>query len=119
MLTGTLLRVRTYRNRLMPNYLDVASPDWLSAAERLLVVFREAKGRTRGEIESDLEEFIPEGPEQVIVKGLAKLLDDRCEYDAEGDFPPEKIRESAFRLAAEYRKAAVTTGVGLGLGSVR
>jgi predicted nuclease of restriction endonuclease-like RecB superfamily len=111
MLTGSLLRVRTYRNRLMPQYLDVHSPDWLAAAERLLIVYRESKGRTRSEIEADLEEFIPDGPEQVIVKGLAKLLDDRCEYDAEGDFPPEKIRESAFRLAAEYRKAAVTTGV--------
>lgn len=111
MLTGTLLRVRTYRNRLMPQYLDVYSPDWLAAAERLLIVYRESKGRTRSEIETDLEELITDGPEQVIVKGLAKLLDDRCEYDAEGDFPPEKIRESAFRLAAEYRKAAVTTGV--------
>ncbi|MFO0938413.1 MAG: DUF790 family protein [Gemmataceae bacterium] len=111
MLTGNLLRVRTVRNRIVPYYLSPDEPEWLAAAERMLLVYRDATGRTRGEIESDIEELTPEGPHQLIFRGLAKLLDDRCEYDAEGEFPPETIRESAFRLASEFRKAAEKSGV--------
>ena len=111
MLTGALLRVRVHRNRIMPSYLPNEDPNALATAGRLLEVYRDSKGKTRGEIEEDLTEFIPEGPDQPVARGFAKLLDDRCEYDREGDFPPEQIREVAFRLAAEYRKAAVKTGV--------
>ena len=40
MLTGNLVRVRFAKQRIVPYYIDDADPNWLSAAERLLDLFR-------------------------------------------------------------------------------
>jgi hypothetical protein len=107
MLTGKMVRVRHARNRLVPIYLNPASDDWLGAAEQLLFVYRDAAGRTRGEIEADLAEFVADGPTQLVHQGLAKLLEDRCEFEVTADVPPDVVREAVFRLsAAEHTLAA-------------
>lgn len=104
MLTGPQLRVKVIRNRIVPQYLDPDEPTWRHAAGQLIDLVRDSVGRTRGELNTDLEMIIPAGPEQIIWQGLAKLLDDRCETESPSDPPPEELREQAFRLAAEQRK---------------
>jgi predicted nuclease of restriction endonuclease-like RecB superfamily len=111
MLTGNLVRVRHVRNRLVPQYLNPASEDWLGVAEQLLFVYREAAGRTRGEIEEDLGNLFGEGPQQLIHQGLAKLLDDRCEYEVAADLPPDELRERVFAAAAAHRQMALVSKV--------
>ena len=106
MLTGKQVRVRPVKNRLVPGYLNAASDDWLDAAEQLLLVFRESAGRTRGEIEADLADLLADGPTQLIHQGLAKLLDDRCEYEVATDLTPDRVREAVFRLSAEQHATA-------------
>jgi predicted nuclease of restriction endonuclease-like RecB superfamily len=103
MLTGKLVRVRHARNRLVPLYLDPADLGWLGVAEQLLLAYREAAGRTRGEIEEDLADVVGEGPRALVHQGLAKLCEDRCDFEVTSDQPPEEIREVVFRLAAEHR----------------
>jgi predicted nuclease of restriction endonuclease-like RecB superfamily len=111
MLTGKLVRVRHVRNRLVPQYINPHNPDWLGVAEQLLIAFREAPGRTRGELAEDLASFLDNGPRQLIHQGLAKLLEDRCEFEVVSDLPPADIREAAFRAAATYRQLTAKTGV--------
>jgi predicted nuclease of restriction endonuclease-like RecB superfamily len=104
MLTGRLVRVRYARNRIIPSYLDLEQASWHEAAERLLDLFHAQPGRTRGELEEDLRELIGNDPAQLVHQGLAKLLEDRCEFETVSGQPPEKLREVVFRAAAAYRR---------------
>src|SRR5436190_16369302 len=103
MLTGKQVRVRHARNKLVPLYLDPRDGEWLAVCEQLLFAYRSAPGRTRGEIEEELSDVVGEGPRALVHQGLAKLCEDRCEYEVTADHPPEEVREVVFRLAALHR----------------
>ena len=104
MLTGNLVLVRTAKNRVIPRYLP-HSEQWLEMAESLLMIFRDAAGRTRGEIEEEVEELIGEGVATLAPRGLAKVLEDRAEFEVVADVPPEDVREQVFSRAADLRRA--------------
>jgi predicted nuclease of restriction endonuclease-like RecB superfamily len=104
MLTGKMLRVRYARDRILPHYIDVSDPGWLEVAERLLELYRGKEGRTRGELEEDQREAFGDDPGQLVHQGLAKLIEDRCEFETVSGHPPEKLRMAVFRAAAERRK---------------
>src|SRR5260370_556222 len=106
MLTGNLVRVRYSRNRIVPNYIDPGEARWQMAVEQLLELLRGQEGRTRGELEEDVAEAFGGDPGTLVHRGLAKLLEDRCEFEVVSGQPPEKIREIVFRLAARERLAA-------------
>src|SRR3954464_7819909 len=103
MLTGKHVRVRYSRNRLTPAYLDGTDRDWREAAEHLLEVFREMKGKTRGEMEEEVRETIGDTPAQLVHQGLAKLLEDRCEFEVDSELKRDELREKVFLAAAESR----------------
>jgi len=105
MLTGKLVRVRYSRNRLIPVYLDVTDRDLREIAQHLLEVFREMKGKSRGEMEKEIEETIGDNPTQVVHQGLAKLLEDRCEFEVDSEVAPDELREQVFLAAAAARRA--------------
>ena len=73
---------------------------WREVAERLLEMFRGQDGRTRGELEDDQREAFGDDPGQLVHQGLAKLLEDRCEFETVSDHPPEELRPAVFRAAA-------------------
>jgi predicted nuclease of restriction endonuclease-like RecB superfamily len=106
MLTGRLVRVRYGRDCIRPCYLDVSVAGGREAAERLLELFRTQVGRTRGELEQELEETFGQMPAQLVHQGLAKLLEDRCEFEVVSGQPPERLRELVFRAAAAFQSAA-------------
>jgi uncharacterized protein len=106
MLTGKMVRVKYPRGGgIRPSYLDPADATWLAVAEQLLDLFRTQEGRTRGELEEDIEEAFGGETSTLVHQGLAKLLEDRCEFEVVSGSPPEELREVVFRLAAEQRKA--------------
>jgi uncharacterized protein len=100
------VRVRYIREAVRPLYVPTDDPQWLAAAEDLLSIVRNAKGRTRGEIEAEIAELVGDTPATLIQQGLAKLLDDRCDYETIADRPPEFVREVAFRHSAIERAKA-------------
>ena len=123
MLTGNLVRVKFARNKIVPQYLDAHHGGWLGLAEQLLLGFRGGVGRTRGEIFEDLIEVIGEGQPALVPRGLADLLEDRCEFEVNSDFPPDVIREAVFRAAtmkraekAPFDRAAIIHAVAAELG---
>jgi uncharacterized protein len=103
-LTGKLLRVRYAGSRVIPWYLDCSDPVWLETGERLLELFRARQGSTRGELEEDLDLMFGDHPAQVVYRGLAKLLEDRCQFEVVSGHPPEQLREQVFAAAALHRK---------------
>ncbi len=127
MLTGKQVRVRYARDRIVPVYLDAADEGWLEAAERLLTLFRGQEGRTRGELEDDVNDAFGDDPTQLVHQGLAKLLEDRCDFEVVAGAPPEELREAVFlaagaararqESAASFDRAAVLREVAGRLGS--
>jgi len=111
MLTGKLVRVRHAKNKLVPLYIEPSDESLIALAEQLLLAYRSSPGRTRGEIAEDLTDFIPEGPRGLLPAGLAKLLEDRCEFEVEAEYPPGELREAAFKAAALARAEAARAGV--------
>src|SRR4051812_45103500 len=105
MLTGNLVRLKFHRDKVSPQYLHVDNPIWLAAAEDLLSIYRASKLRTRSEVEVDVQEIVGETTAALIPQGLAKLLDDRCDYEVVASRPPEEVREVAFRQGAIHRAA--------------
>src|SRR5262249_56654319 len=110
-LTGKLVRVRYPRDRIAPCYLDTDDATWLDVAGRLRELFAAHAGRTRGELDEELREALGDDPSHLVHRGLAKLLEDRCDFEVAAGLPPDRLREAAFRAAAEQRRtAAVTQG---------
>jgi predicted nuclease of restriction endonuclease-like RecB superfamily len=105
MLTGNLVRVRTNKLRVLPLYLHRESVEWLSVAESLLDIFRSAAGSTRGEIESAIDELFGSGQATLAHRGLARVLEDRSEFEVVADLDPEELRDKLFRAAALFRTA--------------
>jgi len=105
MLPANLVRVRLNRNRVTPQYLDASHASWLALAEQVLGIFQSAGNITRGELEEELEEGIGTHPAQIVARGLAKLLEDRCEFEVVSGHPPEELREKVFLAAAKQRSA--------------
>ncbi|MCE9531600.1 MAG: DUF790 family protein [Planctomycetes bacterium] len=123
MLTGTQVRVRHGRDRrITPIYIDENDDQWRSMAENMLLLYREATGRTRSELEEEVSESIGDTPTQLVNQGLAKLLEDRCEFEVESTVPPEEIREKIFLAAAtsringDFSRDGVLSAVGTELG---
>ena len=105
MLTGDLVRVKISKQRVVPLYIDREAAHWLEAAESLLLLYREGTGMTRGEIESEVDELFGGGGKATQVhRGLAKVLEDRAEFEIVADVPPEEVREKVFTAAAAYRQ---------------
>ncbi len=104
MLVGKMVRVRYVRERIMAYYLDAEDPGWLEVAGHLLELFRGQESRTRGELEQDQRDLFGDDPSQLIHQGLTKLLEDRCEFEVVSDQPPDKLRDTVFRRAAEQRR---------------
>jgi predicted nuclease of restriction endonuclease-like RecB superfamily len=103
MLTGKLVRVKHAKNKLLPQYVDPKNEGLLALAEQILLAYRTAAGRTRGDIDEDLKDFTPEGPRGLLPAGLAKLCEDRCDFEVAADHPPDALREAVFKAAALAR----------------
>ncbi len=104
MLSGNLVRVAVSKQRVIPRYLPRESQQWLEVAESLLLIFREGVGRTRGEIETEIDELVGEGLATLAHRGLAKILEDRAEFEVVAEVLPETLREKVFSAAAEHRR---------------
>src|SRR5436190_227430 len=110
MLTGNLVRVKFSKNQVRPWYLDPTDPDWLEVAESLLLIFREGVGMTRGEIAAEIDEMVGEGLARLAHRGLAKVLEDRAEFEVVAEVPPETLREKVFSAAAAHRSQLRAAG---------
>jgi predicted nuclease of restriction endonuclease-like RecB superfamily len=105
MLTGKMVRVRYARDHIVPQYLDADDPQWLQVADQLLALFRSSNGSTRGQLEEEINDLFGALPQPQIHQGLAKLLEDRCEFEVQSSLPPEEVREAVFLAAARIRRS--------------
>jgi predicted nuclease of restriction endonuclease-like RecB superfamily len=99
MLTADLAMSWQRGEEIKPRYLNAADPRWLREAATLVEIFKEHAGRTRGELERAIEEYAGTGTHYRVLRGLTKLLADRCEFATSAAFEPQAARSALFLKA--------------------
>jgi predicted nuclease of restriction endonuclease-like RecB superfamily len=56
-------------------------------------------GRARASLEESLQEYVGTGTDYKILRGLIKLLTDRCEFETSSPVEPTEIRRALFLKA--------------------
>ena len=87
--------------RIHPRYIDVEDEEYLRAAEDLIALFVAHDGRARAALEESLAEYVGTGTDYRILRGMIKLLTDRCEFETSAPAEPLEIRRTLFLKARE------------------
>jgi uncharacterized protein len=101
MLTADLAMSWQRGERINPRYIDAEDEEYLRAAEDLVALFASHGGRTRAALEESLQEYVGTGTDYRILRGLIKLLTDRCEFETSAPAEPAEIRRALFLKARE------------------
>ena len=86
-------------DQIRPRYLDTEDEEHLCAAEDLIALFGAYGGRTRAALEESLREYVGTGTDYRTLRGLIKLLTDRCEFETSAPAEPAEIRRALFLKA--------------------
>lgn len=103
MLTRDLLRIKITGKVIEPQYVDPQNAKMLARATAVMEVYDTAlaENRTRAWLSAQLKEVEGLDPAHKLVKGLSKVLLDKCEFEADSPLPPTELRARAFGMAAE------------------
>lgn len=99
MLTADLALSWQRGGRTAPRYIDTSGTGYLRVAGDLLSVVEGHVGARCGELERELEEYVGTGTDYRILRGLIKLLMDRCVFETAGEAAPEELRSALFLKA--------------------
>lgn len=106
MLTSDLALNFRRGDKIFPRLIDTGDAGYLRDAANLIEIFEEFQGRTRGELEKELEEYVGTGTDYRILRGLIKLLDDRAEFETRAPADPVEIRQKVFLEARKLHPVA-------------
>jgi predicted nuclease of restriction endonuclease-like RecB superfamily len=98
-LTADLAQSFRRGNRVRPLYIPPDDPDYLQDATHLIQLFSDHEGRARRELGQALEEYLGTGTDYKILRGLIKLLTDRCNFVTAAAKDPAEIRRALFLKA--------------------
>jgi predicted nuclease of restriction endonuclease-like RecB superfamily len=99
MLTADLALSWQRGEQIRPRYVETDDEEYLRAAEDLAALFESHEGRTRASLEESLQEYVGTGTDYKILRGLIKLLTDRCEFETSSPVEPALIRRALFMKA--------------------
>jgi uncharacterized protein len=106
LLTADLVRARRRKGELVLVSLEGEDrEEALYLAGAFTDLARGAVGRPRAELDEAMSQIEAPPHLQRVADGLKKLIEDRCDFEATLDLPPEEIRREVFRRAAEVRRA--------------
>lgn len=101
-----MIRVRRRNGRIEVPALRPAQRDrMLQLAEQYVSLAQEHEGKTRGELNTACEQVPYHETDYKLVKGLRKLVFDRCDFEVRDDVDPRVLRRDLFRRAAAVRQA--------------
>lgn len=103
MLTSDLAISWRRGDKISPRLIRTNDAGYVRDAEILIAIFEDFEGRTRGELEAELEEYVGTGTDYRILRGFIKLLTDRCEFETSAPAEPEEVRQKVFLAAREFQ----------------
>jgi hypothetical protein len=99
MLTADLALSWQRGGEIKPRRIDPRDARWLEACASLVSLFKEHTGRARGELEQALAGYVGSETNYRVMRGLIKLLFDRCEFETAAGFDPAEARRTLFLRA--------------------
>jgi len=100
-LTADLARSRTRNGRVQPLFIDADDERYRETAAELIRIFEEHLGEPKGGLEEKINQLTIADTDYKIVQGLAKLLQDECEFETVAAAEPREIRQQLFEKANE------------------
>jgi predicted nuclease of restriction endonuclease-like RecB superfamily len=85
-----------------PRSINTGDAEYLQIAGDLIAIFRNHEGRRRRELDEELEEYVGSGTDYRILRGLIKLLMDRCAFETATGIEPAEIRRALFLKARNH-----------------
>ena len=101
MLTSDLAVNWRRGDKILPRLIKTDNAGYLRDAEVLIEIFDEFIGKTRGELDAELEEYVGAGTDYRILRGFIKLLADRCKFETSSVAEPSEIRQKVFLAAGK------------------
>ncbi len=103
MLTGDLLRLKVKGSDLVPSYVDPDKPALREFSDQLVEVFREAVEErwSRALLDEAIDGVIGDSKDHKLLKGLAKVLFDRSEFEVGSEERPADLRMEVFLRARQ------------------
>jgi predicted nuclease of restriction endonuclease-like RecB superfamily len=102
MLTADLAQSWQRGGRTGPRYIETEDASYLQEASDLIGLFKEHRGQRRADLEQALEEYVGTGTDYRVLRGLIKLLMDRCEFETACGADPVEIRRALFLKARQH-----------------
>src|SRR5215218_4769790 len=99
MLTADLALSWQRGGEIKPRRIQTQDARWLETTAALVALFKEHAGRTRGELEQALAGYVGSETNYRVIRGLIKLLLDRCEFETTVGFDPAEMRRALFLKA--------------------
>lgn len=99
MLTADLARSRTRNGTIQPLFIDPTEETYRETAAELIRIFEAHVGKPRGKLEETIDELTIADTDYKVVQGLAKLLQDECEFETVAAADPREIRQRLFEKA--------------------
>ena len=101
MLTADLARSRTYEGNIRPSLIDTNEQRYRETAKELIGIVEVHRAEPKREAEGTIEELPIADTDYKVVQGLAKLLQDECEFETVAPVEPRDIRQELFEVANE------------------
>ena len=106
MLTVDLVRTRRRGGRIeVPSLRPAERERLLAVAEQYVAAARTAVGDTRAVFEDKCDDVPYHATDYRLVRGLRKLVEDRCVFEVRDDVDPPALRRAVFAHAAAARRA--------------
>lgn len=102
MLTADLAQSWQRGRKTGPHYINPEAPDYLRDAADLIALFSAHENQIRRELDFALAEYIGTGTDYKVLRGLIKLLMDRCTFETASPADPVEIRRTLFLKAREH-----------------
>lgn len=103
MLTSDLALNFRRGDKILPRLIKTDDAGNQRDAESLIEIFEDFQNKTRGELEKELDDYVGTGTDYRIMRGLIKLLTDRCEFETHAPAEPVEIRQKVFLEARKFQ----------------
>jgi predicted nuclease of restriction endonuclease-like RecB superfamily len=102
MLPSPLLRARVSKGRLSPKYVTL-NDETNALSKSIIRSYEASTGKKKEHLARMLKELEEKEPDYKLVRGLAELLERRCNYLIESPIDPKHARDLTFREASKRR----------------
>ena len=101
MLRSELLRYEIDSDEIRPAYIDTACEEYQTTASELIALYTAHINKAKGELTDALADYEADRTDYQFIRGLAKLLEDRSEFNVCAPIEPETVREQLFAYSGK------------------